>query len=99
MHTMRISIFIALVVVLALLPTFSYSQSGSFSIYFPTGVTVLDDAQTRYLDSLLYAGSIRPGASINIIGYADEPGTTTLNKSIAGGRAVAVKAYLLSSGL
>ncbi len=75
------------------------SQPDSFSVYFPSGVAVLQPAQTAYIDSLIYQGAIPGGAIVRIAGYADEPGSRLLNQSIAGQRAAQVKAYLLSSGL
>jgi outer membrane protein OmpA-like peptidoglycan-associated protein len=96
---MKVNTTALLVFAFALLPFCSYGQWDSFSVYFQSGVTVLNDEQTQYLDSMLYTGTVRPGDAINITGYADEPGTTVLNKSIAMRRADAVKVYLLSSGI
>ena len=76
-----------------------YAQTDSFSIYFQTAITSLNATQTQHIDSLLYAGKIGAGRSVSIVGYADEPGTTTLNKSIADKRAASIKAYLISSGI
>jgi outer membrane protein OmpA-like peptidoglycan-associated protein len=90
----------ALTLAIALLMPFTgFTQRDSVSVYFCSGVAELDDAQTHYLDSIMYAGVIHAGSAINITGYADEPGTTALNNSIAMRRATVVKAYLLSSGI
>jgi len=84
---------------LAVLSFDGFSQADTFSTYFPSGVTALSPAQTASIDSLLYTGTIPGNASLDITGYADEPGGTLLNKMIAGKRAASVKAYLLSSGI
>ena len=83
----------------AALPHSGYAQADSFSIYFPSGIAILDPGQTAYLDSLLYAGRLPGNGVVALTGYADEPGGEALNKAIAGKRAASVKAYLLSSGL
>jgi outer membrane protein OmpA-like peptidoglycan-associated protein len=80
-------------------PLGALAAQDSVSIYFRTGATALDAVQTHYLDSLLYADAINTQKAISIIGYADEPGTTPLNNTIAVQRAGAVKAYLLASGV
>jgi outer membrane protein OmpA-like peptidoglycan-associated protein len=80
-------------------PLSGHAQADSFSIYYPSGITIPDAVQTAYLDSLLYAGKIPGNGPVRITGYADEPGGAELNKMIADKRAASVKAYLLSSGM
>src|SRR5690349_7311843 len=88
-----------LLVAATILPLNVLAAQDSVSVYFRTGVSKLDAVQTRYLDSLLYAGAVNTQKAISIIGYADEPGTTSINNTIAVERAAAVKAYLIASGV
>jgi outer membrane protein OmpA-like peptidoglycan-associated protein len=90
---------ISAVFLLALVPSAIYGQTDSFSIQFRSGVFGLDEAQNARLDSFLFAARILPGTSISIVGYADEPGGTELNNTIAARRAASVKDYLLASGI
>jgi hypothetical protein len=67
----------------AVMPLASQAQADSFSIYFPSGISILNATQTAYFDSLLYVGKIPGTGTIEIIGYGDEPGGDALNKTIA----------------
>jgi outer membrane protein OmpA-like peptidoglycan-associated protein len=81
------------------LPFTGHCLNDSFSVYFRTAITSLNTSQAQHIDSLLFAGKITTGKTINIIGYADEPGTSALNKAIANRRAASVREYLLASGV
>jgi len=88
-----------LVFLLAIMPVTAYCQADSFSLYFATGKAQLDMEQRARLDSLLYSGQLAGNVDIRITGYADEPGTAALNKSLAQQRAASVRAYLIASGM
>lgn len=89
----------AIVLISILPPCVSKAAVDSFSVFFRSGVWKLDAGQTAQLDSLLYSGSLPGTVSMKIVGYADEPGGTELNRTIAGRRAESVKEYLLATGV
>lgn len=76
----------------------AHAAADTFSLYFATGVTKLNNRQQAALDSLMYDISIGPNSSFRIIGYADEPGAVALNQHIGQNRAQSVMNYMLSSG-
>jgi len=84
---------------LAMIPFKGFSQPDTFSTYFPSGVAVLSTSQTISIDSFLYQGALAGNVPLAIIGYADEPGNPSLNREVAGKRALSVKAYLIASGI
>jgi outer membrane protein OmpA-like peptidoglycan-associated protein len=70
--------------------------ADTLRVYFATGLANLNNSQRAYLDSVIYRFKSN---GISIIGYADEPGTTVLNRSLGQKRAQTVMSYLLSSGI
>ena len=81
------------------MPFYACCQSDSISIFYATGVAELNGLQTARIDSFLYSGGMGGKETVRITAYADEPGTSALNKRIAQQRAVAVQRYLLESGV
>ena len=98
MNAARNTILVLATMLLVIAKTYAAS-ADTFRVYFATGVAKLDNLQQAYLDLLVYNISFGPNSSILIIGYADEPGTNELNKSLGQHRAKAVEKYLLNSGI
>jgi outer membrane protein OmpA-like peptidoglycan-associated protein len=96
---MKATISTLLFACLMAMASYCHAATDTFRIYFRTGITVLDEGQRKSLDSFIYNTSIGAGAGLGIVGYADEPGTTALNKSLGQKRALSVRDYLLRSGL
>lgn len=72
----------------------SPAQKDSIRLYFNRGETQLPDNNAALLDSLFDNYRINSTSRIEIIGYADEPGTRKQNNEIAQRRAVSVKQFL-----
>ena len=96
---MKATISTLLFAYLAAISPLCQAATDTFRIYFHTGITTLDEGQRKSLDSFIYNTSLGTGTGVGIVGYADEPGTTALNKTLGQKRALSVRDYLLSSGL
>lgn len=88
-----------LLLLLLLQTSSAHSQTDSFSVYYHTGISTLSEAQKQRLDSLLYDSHLHGQSLIYIRAYADEPGTNTLNNTLASSRAKTVADYLITSGI
>ena len=96
---MMVHFRIMIVLLLMAITQPAHAQQDSFSLYFATGKAQIDALQRARLDSALYSGHFSGNVRLRITGYADEPGSSSLNKQLAQRRAAALRAYLLSSGL
>lgn len=72
--------------------------ADTLRVYFPTGVSRLQTAAIKTLDSALYHGLLRRDAALEILGYTDFVGNSPSNETLSGARAEAVKEYLLQNG-
>ena len=69
------------------------------NINFDSGKTEVKQQYMYYLDGIAGVLNVNPGISVDIIGHTDSDGSDAMNQTLSEGRAMAVKAYFIKSGV
>jgi OOP family OmpA-OmpF porin len=69
------------------------------NINFDSGKTDVKPQYQYYLDGIAGVLNVNPEISVDIIGHTDSDGSDASNQTLSDGRAMAVKSYLIQSGV